>query len=197
MKWFIESLLWAQKLFCVVYIQLWPIQDPYHQGTWLQGCFSLLCGWVLFFYTSFRSQYQFYQCVESLSLCCVYVVRNAFTEQRYLVAAVPRGLLLMQWFQPHQIFKHVMVQLAVCTAWINCAVWMSICTNTQFSCSWVVLTFQIVDKLYCISLSLFWLCFTHLSTLSASYPSPSPAWRPLLMIWRSIPQFAMEWRLCK
>ncbi|XP_064394786.1 mitogen-activated protein kinase kinase kinase kinase 5-like [Halichondria panicea] len=40
------------------------------------------------------------------SHCCV--VRNPFTEQRYLVAAVSRGLLLMQWFQPHQIFKHVM-----------------------------------------------------------------------------------------
>lgn len=43
--------------------------------------------------------------------CYVCLVRNPFTEQRYLVAAVSRGLLLMQWFQPHQIFKHVMVQI--------------------------------------------------------------------------------------
>ena len=40
-------------------------------------------------------------------------VRNPFSDQRYLVAVTPRCILLMQWFQPHQTFKHVMVGLTL------------------------------------------------------------------------------------
>lgn len=37
------------------------------------------------------------------------VARNPFTDQRYLIAAVPKGVLLMQWYQPKHAFMHVMV----------------------------------------------------------------------------------------
>lgn len=36
--------------------------------------------------------------------------RNPFTDQRYLIAVVPRGILLMQWYQPQNAFKLVMVR---------------------------------------------------------------------------------------
>ena len=36
--------------------------------------------------------------------------RNPFTDQRYLIAAVPKGVLLMQWYQPKHAFMHVMVR---------------------------------------------------------------------------------------
>lgn len=39
--------------------------------------------------------------------CCI--SRNPFSDQRYLVAAVPRGILLMQWYQPKHAFMHVML----------------------------------------------------------------------------------------
>ena len=35
------------------------------------------------------------------------VARNPFTDQRYLLAAVSRGVLLMQWYQPRHAFMHV------------------------------------------------------------------------------------------
>ena len=37
--------------------------------------------------------------------------RNHFSDQRFLIAAVPKGLLLMQWYQPQHTFKHVMVSM--------------------------------------------------------------------------------------
>jgi [mitogen-activated protein kinase] kinase 5 len=39
--------------------------------------------------------------------CCI--ARNPFTDQRYLIAIVPRGILLLQWFQPRHAFMHVML----------------------------------------------------------------------------------------
>lgn len=39
--------------------------------------------------------------------CCI--ARNPFTDQRYLIAAVPKGILLLQWFQPRHAFMHVMM----------------------------------------------------------------------------------------
>jgi len=39
--------------------------------------------------------------------CCI--SRNPFTDQRYLIAAVPKGILLMQWYQPKHAFMHVML----------------------------------------------------------------------------------------
>ncbi|CAI8010512.1 Mitogen-activated protein kinase kinase kinase kinase 5, partial [Geodia barretti] len=39
--------------------------------------------------------------------CCI--ARNPFTDQRYLIAVVPRGILLLQWFQPRHAFMHVML----------------------------------------------------------------------------------------
>ena len=35
------------------------------------------------------------------------VARNPFTDQRYLLAAVPKGVLVMQWYQPRHAFMHV------------------------------------------------------------------------------------------
>ena len=39
--------------------------------------------------------------------CCI--TKNHFTDQRFLLAAVPRGVLIMQWYQPKHAFLHVMV----------------------------------------------------------------------------------------
>ena len=35
------------------------------------------------------------------------IARNPFSDQRYLLAAVPRGVLLMQWYQPRHAFMNV------------------------------------------------------------------------------------------
>ena len=37
----------------------------------------------------------------------LFIARNPFTDQRYLLAAVPRGILVMQWYQPRHAFMHV------------------------------------------------------------------------------------------
>lgn len=39
--------------------------------------------------------------------CCI--SRNPFSDQRYLIALVPKGVLLMQWYQPKHAFMHVML----------------------------------------------------------------------------------------
>ena len=46
---------------------------------------------------------------------CTHVnaARNHFSDQRFLIAAVPKGLLLMQWYQPQHAFKHVMVKVMI------------------------------------------------------------------------------------
>ena len=36
--------------------------------------------------------------------------RNPYTDQRYLIAVVPKGILLMQWYQPMNAFKLVQVR---------------------------------------------------------------------------------------
>lgn len=38
-----------------------------------------------------------------------FAARNPFSDQRYLLAAVPRGILVMQWYQPRHAFMHVKV----------------------------------------------------------------------------------------
>ena len=45
---------------------------------------------------------------------CIHTARNHFSDQRFLIAAVPKGLLLMQWYQPQHAFKHVMVSKLHC-----------------------------------------------------------------------------------
>uniref|UniRef100_A0A1X7UZT5 non-specific serine/threonine protein kinase n=1 Tax=Amphimedon queenslandica TaxID=400682 RepID=A0A1X7UZT5_AMPQE len=35
------------------------------------------------------------------------IARNPFSDQRYLLAAVPKGILVMQWYQPRHAFMHV------------------------------------------------------------------------------------------
>ena len=54
-----------------------------------------------------------------ISLPYTYTARNHFSDQRFLIAAVPKGLLLMQWYQPYHAFKRIMVNhlrvpVAVC-----------------------------------------------------------------------------------
>ena len=37
------------------------------------------------------------------------LARNPYTDQRFLIAVVPKGILLLQWYQPMNTFKHVQV----------------------------------------------------------------------------------------
>ncbi len=72
---------------------------------------------------------------EWIITCCFsFLARNPFSDQRYLIAVVPKGILLMQWYQPQNAFKMVMVshhfhnyiQLPLsywnADVWIRCAV---------------------------------------------------------------------------
>ena len=42
-----------------------------------------------------------------LMLNISFIARNPFSDQRYLLAAVPKGILVMQWYQPRHAFMHV------------------------------------------------------------------------------------------
>ena len=35
--------------------------------------------------------------------------RNPYTGEQYLIAAIPKGIMLLQWFQPRHIFMMVKV----------------------------------------------------------------------------------------
>ena len=45
--------------------------------------------------------------IHTYILSYISPARNPFTDQRYLLAAVPRGVLVMQWYQPRHAFMHV------------------------------------------------------------------------------------------
>ena len=40
-----------------------------------------------------------------------YIGRNPYTGEQYLIAAIPKGIMLLQWFQPRHIFMMVKVSI--------------------------------------------------------------------------------------
>ena len=50
--------------------------------------------------------------------CChgdLYIGRNPYTGEQYLMAAIPKGIMLLQWFQP----RHFFIMVKVSIIWNN------------------------------------------------------------------------------
>ena len=69
--------------------------------------------------------------------------RNPYTGEQYLIAAIPKGIMLLQWFQPRHIFMMVKVS----------TIWSSIMFIVSMYVSWLRIWTRIPYKINCYSLT--------------------------------------------
>lgn len=98
-----------QTNFCLFFFRNRSHTSKIHDS---KGCYKCSIGKLVHFvcvcvFILFKNNIIYTLHILVLMLNISFIARNPFSDQRYLLAAVPKGILVMQWYQPRHAFMHV------------------------------------------------------------------------------------------